>query len=287
MNALVLCAGLGTRLRPLTDRIPKPLVPVVDQTLLSRVVDRVAAPGVRVFANSHHLAERISEFAARDGRVEKVFFEPEILGTAGPLARMAREAERDELLVANGDAWHGIDLREFAERARKTGAEVVLLGRNDPRVNTLAEEGGKLAGVKGRFGSDRGSLTFTGISWYAPSALERIPEGLFDVREFWRSELEAGRAPALLEAPESARWIDVGTPAGLLEATAARLDELGLDSWGEVPESAALVRSAVCAGGSCGEGCVLERSLVLPGGRVAAGERLSGVVVGDGFRWEV
>ena len=287
MNALVLCAGLGTRLRPLTDRIPKPLVPVVDQTLLARVLDRVAAPGARVFANAHHLAERIEEFAARDGRVERVFPEPEILGTAGPLARMAREAERDELLVANGDVWHDIDLREFASRARSSGAEVVLLGRNDPRVNTLAAEGGRLAGVKGRFGSDRGSLTFTGISWYAPSALERIPEGLFDVREFWKSELEAGRAPALLEAPEDARWIDVGTPAGLLEAMLARLDELGVPSWGEVPESATLVRSAVCAGGTCGDGCVLERSLVLPGGRTEPGERLSGAVVGDGFRWEV
>ena len=252
MNVLLLCAGLGTRLRPLTERIPKALVPVADQTLLARALDGVSAlRGARIYANGHHLAEQIERFAESDGRIVRVMGETKILGTAGPLARMAREVGADDLLVVNGDLWHTIDVVDFVMRAQASDADIALLGRDDPRVNTLSRADGRLAGIRGRFGefSGRGALTFTGISWYRASALSRIPSGLFDIREFWRDEVAAGRAPALLDAAPGCQWIDIGTPAGLIEAMEARLAELGVASWSAVPcDGTELLCSAVCGG---------------------------------------
>ncbi len=228
MNALILCAGLGTRLRPLTDHVPKPLIPIVDQILLSRIIDGVMeAKPEKVFLNSHHLFEKMEQYAAKDHRVTKLFHEPVILGTAGPLARLRDSGESDELLVVNGDLWQTIDIGRFVEEARASGAEVVLLGRSNPEIDTLYIEKGRLVGIKDRFGAAEGEhqLTFTGISWYSSRALARIPTELFDIRDFWKSECEAARSPAVIDAGE-VKWIDIGTPVGLQEAIEAREEEL-------------------------------------------------------------
>ena len=110
LNVLILAAGLGTRLRPLTNEIPKPLVRVYDKSILEIQMERAKSLGdIRLHANAHYLAEQIVSEGERLG-FERVWEEPEILGTAGPLRRIYAAGYRGGLLIMNGDAYCNFDL---------------------------------------------------------------------------------------------------------------------------------------------------------------------------------
>lgn len=276
LNVLILAAGLGTRLRPLTSDVPKPLVPVVDKSILEQQAIKARAIGnVRLHANAHYLADQIVTEGERLG-FEKVWVEPEILGTAGPLKRIYNEGYRGGLLIMNGDAYCSFDLKAFVENAKRAFAAasegsapgVALLAVDFPKVNTFrVNEEGRLVGVAGRFGSEEGAAaTFSGVSYYSDEALARIADGEFDIREFWKQEITAGRPPFVDMSQMNATWIDMGSPEGLWDAAAARLSELGVDRWsGDSVVVDAAKRSVVFAGAEVGEGDVVENEIRGPG----------------------
>ena len=103
-QAMILCAGLGTRLRPLTDELPKPLVPVGDRPLLAHITARLRSQGIhQVALNTHHLPRAFdSVYEWLDVEV-KVVHEPEIRGTAGGVAGARRHFSSAPVLVWNGD----------------------------------------------------------------------------------------------------------------------------------------------------------------------------------------
>lgn len=288
LNVLILAAGLGTRLRPLTNDVPKPLVPVVDKSILEQQAIKARAivsgssgdcDGVRLHANAHYLVDQVVAEGNRLG-FEKVWVEPEILGTAGPLKRIWREGYRGGLLIMNGDAYCSFDLKKFVENAKKqmaVGGEcapgVALLAVDFPKVNTFRVDGeGRLVGVAGRFGSEVGAAaTFSGVSYYSDEALARIADGEFDIREFWKSEIAAGRPPFVDMSQMDATWIDMGSPEGLWDATAARLAELGVDSWQD---------DRLTVSGK-------NRSIVFTGASVADGETVENEIRGPGFVWKI
>ena len=119
LNVLILAAGLGTRLRPLTNDMPKPLVPVVDASILDLQARKARAIGhIRLHANAHYLADQVVAAGKKLG-FEKVWVElPEILGTAGPLKRIYNEGYRGGLLIMNGDAYCNFDLTAFVRNAQ-------------------------------------------------------------------------------------------------------------------------------------------------------------------------
>lgn len=296
LNVLILAAGLGTRLRPLTEDMPKPLVPVVDKSILEIQAIRARELGpVRLHANAHYLAEQVIAEGARLG-FEKVWEEPEILGTAGPLKRIYNEGYRGGLLVMNGDAYCRFDLNKFMENARRDRCDVALLAVEFPQVNTFRVDGnGHLAGVAGRFGSEQGKpATFSGVSWYSDAALARIKNGEFDIREFWKQELAAGH-PIYVDCSQmDATWIDMGSPAGLKAACDARLQELGLNSWaGDHLHSTVQSRiskvgcSVVQNGVDLPEGVRVENSILFAGAAVQAGETVKDEIRGRGFSWKL
>ncbi len=281
LNVLILAAGLGTRLRPLTSDVPKPLVPVVDKSILEQQALKARTIGdVRLHANAHYLADQIVAEGERLG-FEKVWVEyPEILGTAGPLKRIYREGYRGGLLIMNGDAYCSFDLKKFVENANRVFAAggdcspgVALLAVDFPKVNTFRVNAeGRLVGVAGRFGSEDGAAaTFSGVSYYSDAALARIADGEFDIREFWKQEIAAGRPPFVDMSQMNATWIDMGSPEGLWNATAARLKELGVDRW----SSAALTVDAA------------KRSIIFAGAEVGEGEVMENEIRGPGFVWNI
>lgn len=281
LNVLILAAGLGTRLRPLTSDVPKPLVPVVDKSILEQQALKARTIGdVRLHANAHYLADQIVAEGERLG-FEKVWVEyPEILGTAGPLKRIYREGYRGGLLIMNGDAYCSFDLKKFVANANRVFAAggdcspgVALLAVDFPKVNTFRVNAeGRLVGVAGRFGSEEGSAaTFSGVSYYSDEALARIADGEFDIREFWKQEIAAGRPPFVDMSQMNATWIDMGSPEGLWNATAARLKELGVDRW----SSERLTVNSE------------KRSIVFAGASVAVGEIVENEIRGPGFAWKI
>ncbi|MCQ2100091.1 MULTISPECIES: sugar phosphate nucleotidyltransferase [unclassified Fibrobacter] len=279
LNVLILAAGLGTRLRPLTSDVPKPLVPVVDASILEQQAVKANGIGnVRLHANAHYLAEQVVAEGKRLG-FEKVWVEPEILGTAGPLKRIYNEGYRGGLLIMNGDAYCSFDLKAFVENAKRTFASaqdgsapgVALLAVDFPKVNTFrVNKDGRLVGIAGRFGSEEGAAaTFSGVSYYSDEALARIADGEFDIREFWKQEIAAGRPPFVDMSQMNATWIDMGSPEGLMAACRARLDELGVDSWTD--ERVAVTRD----------------SIVFAGATVGEGETVENEIRGKGFSWKI
>ena len=282
LNVLILAAGLGTRLRPLTNDVPKPLVPVVDKSILEQQAIKARTIGdVRLHANAHYLADQVVAEGARLG-FEKVWMEPEILGTAGPLKRIFNEGYRGGLLVMNGDAYCNFDLNKFVRNAMeycsRTGAGVALLAVDFPKVNTFRVGGdGTLNGVAGRFGLDEGiAATFSGVSWYSDEALDRIKDGEFDIREFWKQEIASGRPPFVDLGQLHTAWIDMGSPEGLMAAVDARLMELGRMGESVVYEGVTVPNSAK-----------IEHSVLFEGAVVLENEIVKDEIRGKDFCWKL
>ena len=279
LNVLILAAGLGTRLRPLTSEIPKPLVRVYDKSILEIQMERAKSLGdIRLHANAHYLADQIVSEGERLG-FEKVWVEtPEIVGTAGPLRRIYAAGYRGGLLIMNGDAYCNFDLGAFVRNARNR-CEVALLAVDFPKVNTFrVGADGCLAGVAGRFGADTGTAaTFSGISWYSDEALSRIRDGEFDIREFWKQEIAAGRAPFVDMSQLHATWIDMGSPEGLMAAVEARLVECGRDKNEAVVEPGVVIP----------DGVKIAHSVIFKGAEIQPGETIENEIRGRGFVWKV
>lgn len=282
---LILAAGLGTRLRPLTNDMPKPLVPVVDASILDLQARKARAIGnIRLHANAHYLADQVVAAGEKLG-FEKVWVElPEILGTAGPLKRIYNEGYRGGLLIMNGDAYCNFDLTAFVRNAQAlaaqpNGPQVALLAVDFPKVNTFrVGADGRLAGVVGRFGSEEGMpATFSGVSWYSDEALSRIRDGEFDIREFWKQEMAAGRAPFVDMTQLHSIWIDMGSPEGLMAAVEARLKELGRN-----------VNEAVVEPGvKLPAGVTIKHSVIYAGADIQPGEKIENEIRGKGFKWKI
>ncbi|OWV20093.1 nucleotidyl transferase [Fibrobacter sp. UWB4] len=279
LNVLILAAGLGTRLRPLTSEIPKPLVRIYDKSILEIQMERAKSLGdVRLHANAHYLADQIVSEGKRLG-FEKVWVEtPEILGTAGPLRRIYAAGYRGGLLIMNGDAYCNFDLGAFVRNARNR-CEVALLAVDFPKVNTFrVGADGCLAGVAGRFGSEEGfAATFSGISWYSDEALSRIRDGEFDIREFWKQEIAAGCAPFVDMSQLHATWIDMGSPEGLMAAVEARLVECGRNKNEAVVEPGVVIP----------DGVKIAHSVIFKGAEIQPGETIENEIRGKGFKWVV
>ncbi len=291
MNVLILAAGLGTRLRPLTLDMPKPLVPVVDASVLELQAQKARQLGeVVLHVNAHYLADQVEAEAARLG-FEKVWLEPEILGTAGPLSRIYRAGYRGGLLVMNGDAYCQFDLARFVEAAVSAGSDFALLGVDFPKVNTLrVDSRGRLSGVLKNFGESEGeAVTFSGVSWYSDAALSRMDAAEFNIVNFWKSEVDAGRPPFVDMSQKDALWIDMGSPEGLKRACDARREELGVDSWvGNAPSAdSRFVRSVVECIADIPADAAITDSILYEGATVQPGESVVREIRGRGFCWKL
>jgi len=231
MIAMVLAAGLGTRLRPLTERIPKPALPLLGSTLLEENLALVARLGIReVVVNAHHLAPRIAEVARRAagrlGLVLHLSFEaPEALGTGGALVAARPLLDRGEtILLVNGDVLTDMDIGPALERHRTerpaatmvlrpmpTGADYAPV-EIDARGDVL-----RIAG-EGREGDGTPHL-FTGIHFLEPRIFEVLPkEGACCINRQGHLGLIARGERVLGHVIAEGRWSDVGTPERYREA---------------------------------------------------------------------
>lgn len=182
MKAVLLAAGLGTRLRPLTDTVPKCLVEVGGRTLLDIWLDAFAVAGVeQVLVNTHHLPDRVeAHLALRDGAPPSVrtVQEPELLGSAGTLLANRHLFEEEELLIAvNADNLTDFDLRELIEAHRRedTMATITVFRAPDPtRCGILEVCDGLITGFEEKPAAPRSDLANAGIYAFRPDVLDLI-----------------------------------------------------------------------------------------------------------------
>ncbi|QNK81050.1 NTP transferase domain-containing protein [Nakamurella sp. PAMC28650] len=194
---VVLAAGRGSRMSPITDRVPKPLLTVDNETLLALALRRVGGLVGPVAVNAHHLAHQIASAAialAPDVHVSMEQDKP--LGTAGALRHLRDWIDGRAVVVANSDVWLSAPIDDF------------LHGWEGTRARLLVRDVGRSA--------DFGSLQYLGISTVPAvmaAALDYSPSGLYFA--LWRDAFAAGQ----LEFVESAgRSFDCGTPAEFLTA---------------------------------------------------------------------
>ena len=118
-QAFVLAAGLGTRLRPLTEELPKPLIPIFQKPLITFALDHLLGVGIESFViNTHHLSARLEKFFAEgayEGRRVTLVHEREILGTGGGIKNVEHRLRAEPFLVYSGDIVTDIDLKPLLD----------------------------------------------------------------------------------------------------------------------------------------------------------------------------
>jgi mannose-1-phosphate guanylyltransferase len=285
MRAMVLAAGLGTRLRPLTYEITKPMVPVLDRPVMEHIVELLSRHGFeQVIANLHYFPDSIKEYF---GERISYRFEEELLGTAGGV-RACREFFGEEpFLVISGDALTDIDLQALAARHRDAGGIATLTVKKvaDTREYgvVLHDRDGRITGFqeKPEPAEALSDLGNCGIYVFSPEIFDYFPDGPF---ADWAHDV----FPALLENDVpfyiheiDEYWNDVGSLGELRQGTFDALaGELRLEIAGEeVAPGVTVAGGARLPADAEVEGPVWIGEDVLLG----SGVRLTGpVVLGDG-----
>jgi MurNAc alpha-1-phosphate uridylyltransferase len=223
---LVLAAGLGKRMRPLTDKVPKPLVRLKGRALIDHVLDRLAAAGVaRAVVNVHYLADSLEAHVAHRKRPEITISDErgKILDTGGAVVQALSKLGSQPFLIHNSDSvWIegvGSNLeRLFAAWDPDKMDSLMLLAS---ATSSLGYEGPGDFGM----GNDgrlvrRGErqmvpFVFTGVSIAHPRMFDGAPHGAFSLNRVWDAAIETGR---LYGIRLDGLWMHVGTPEALTEA---------------------------------------------------------------------
>lgn len=293
MDALLLAAGFGTRLHPLTKQVPKPLLPIYGVPLLNVHVANLLAhkgpdPISRVTVNGHHLAGQVRDHIDAHFSSDRVYFshEPEILGTGGAMAHAARYLASDPFLVLNCDALIVPPIAEavsFHKASNHAATMILIRSEVWPNVRT---EGGRVAAIL-RGKRDPNALTFTGCHVVSRELLDLLPGGVFhDIRDTYENLIRRKKLGAFIwEAEAKLPFLDVGTAEAYLEAHRI-CSGAGCCRFGFSPAESKIrfVDGFGCADRSAvlGENCRIEDSIVLEGARIAPGARILHSIIGPG-----
>jgi mannose-1-phosphate guanylyltransferase len=320
MDAVVLVGGSGTRLRPLTLRTPKPMLPLVDRPLLAYLFDQLAAAGVtRAILACGYLPDALIAYFGDGGEQAsglalEYVVESEPLGTAGAARLAAFGRVSETFLLLNGDILSEHDLAALValHRARGATATLALVAVDDPSRYGVVErddDGTVLRFVeKPAPGETASNLVNAGAYVLEPSVLDLIPAGrpVSIEREIFPALVGNG----LCALPLDGYWSDVGTPESYLAAHVQLLERglggrpgpAGTHPSAVVEEGAvvhepsfvgagAIVRAGAVVGplASIGHGAivgansVVERAVIHAGARVGEGCELRDVVIGTGY----
>ncbi|MCG8457620.1 MAG: NTP transferase domain-containing protein [Holophagales bacterium] len=303
-RSLVLSAGFGTRLRPLTLECPKPLLTVGLEPVVGHTLRRLHAAGCEAAVlNLHHLGDAIESHLGRSyfGLPLVYSREDPIQGTLGALAPVRDLlSAANAVILVNGDSLCSWPFEALLRRHRRTAAAATLLLLD--RAPDPALGGG--VGVDGRgrvtrlreyrsVGEVRRTHIFAGAHVLSPELLERVPAGFGDIVEhLYQPILEAGERIESLVTRR--RWHDLGTPERYLDACLDHARRSGLrrlwpfssrlaaSALAEVDPRASLDRSVIARGARIGASSRVEESLVLEGAVVGEGCELHQTIVGPG-----
>ena len=278
---MVLAAGFGTRLRPLTDLLPKPVVPFGDRTPLAEVIERARAAGApRIVVNAHHYAARVREGARAAGADVLVSEEAELLGTAGGLGHAAGLLGAGDVLVWNVDCLTEADLTAFvaahAGAQAAAGAAATLLVRVRPRGQGALglDAASRIVRMRTtRVADETRGADFLGLHVVGAELRSRLPRSGCIVADLYIPALAAG---ALLQAvPYDGPFLDLGTPRSYLDANLAWLAHRATGmGWvgprATVAPGITLEQALVGAGATVRGDGTLERCVVWPGATAVA-----------------
>jgi NDP-sugar pyrophosphorylase family protein len=276
-TAFVLGAGLGTRLRPLTDRRPKPLIPLVNRPLITYAFDHLLGAGAERFVvNTHWRAEAYdAAFPDRTYRGAPITLRhesPQVLETGGGIKNAEDLLHGGPFWVYNGDILSTLPLEPALRAHHDAGNEVTLVLRSKGDVLNVAFEHGRVVDLRNTFGRGGGFL-FTGICLVKPAFLARIPpDTVISIVPIFCDMIRAGAKLGGVVIDDGAWW-DLGSPEQYLAAhEALRNSEFGIGSSEWIAADAQVAPEAEITGATA----------IGRGARVGARARLHDCVVWDG-----
>lgn len=282
-QAFILGAGLGNRLRPLTGRLPKPLVPLFHRPLAGWAVEACAEIGINRFAiNTHHLTEAWEGFA--EGTDVTFFHEPDLLETGGGLKNLEAWMAGESLLIHNGDIFSTMQLGKLVAAHEASGLPVTLALRSQGVANHIALDhtGTRVRDIRSLLKIAEGTHVFSGIYCVNPEFLDMIP-----------AHEKISVIPAFLELAKAGKlggivlddgvWLDLGDRESYLQAHRELALSDGIHPTAEVAEDAMVERSAVGPGAIIESGAVVRDSVIWAGSTVTGSAELDRCIVFSGI----
>lgn len=278
-KAFILGAGLGTRLRPLTNVLPKPLVPVWNEPLVYHALRHCKNAGIREFAiNTHHIPEAWENtFPKRkfeDSPIE-LFYEPILLETGGGIKNISSFIGSDSILVFNGDIITDIDLDGLISAHEASGDVATLAVKSTGPNCNIAVENGRVIDLRNDLGIHPGNHQFTGIYCISSEILELIPENK-----------KISIIPAFLELAkqnkigsfnaDKATWHDIGTIEAYREVHHNSPLRDATDSFihpsAKVEDGASIERSIIWQNAYISASAILENCIVFSKNKITSNE---------------
>ncbi|NNE99688.1 MAG: NDP-sugar synthase [Pyrinomonadaceae bacterium] len=284
MKAMILAAGFGTRLFPLTIDRTKPAIPFLGKPLVGYVAEYLAKYGFKeVVVNLHHQPNSVMR-ALGDGsdfgvKIHYTHEEPEILGTAGALDNARHLLEDETFLIANGKIITDIDINAALETHRSSGALATMVLKENTNFEKFTEvkvSDGLVAGFEPGFPDSHGNkdgrsnipMMFTGIHILEPRVFDYIPRGVYSdiVPTFYNPAIKKGEKIAAHIA--KGKWFELSTIPRYLDISLNMLDG--------GPE-----RNVIGLNSDIGESAVIKRSVIWDNVRIENGAALSHAIVCD------
>ena len=293
---------MGTRMRPLTERLPKPLVPLFHRPLVDWALEACAAAGIQRFAlNTHHLPEAWQHFGTAaapanhppagangvpsiartwQGRELTLYHEPVLLETGGGLKNIAGWIGDQSVLVHNADIFSTLPLGRLIAAHEASGLPVTLGLRSNGEAKHIALNGAgtRCTDIRGRLGRAEGTHVFSGIYCVSPELLAMLPAGeKVSVIPAFLALAQAGRLGTLIL--DEGLWLDLGDRTAYLRAHRELNLGPALHPDAIIEAGARIERSVVGPGARVQAGAVLRDSIVWPGCQVAGDAVLDDCVV--------
>jgi len=299
--AFILAACLWTRLSPLTELLPKPLVPVFHKPLITFALDSLIDSGFGPLSlNTHHLPQAFEETFGKApsyrGRSLSLFYERLLLDTGGGIRNARSALGEGTFLVYNGDILGDLPLKELLAQHRSSGRLATLLLRpSGGKANVRFETGdGSILDLRGKLGANGGTdCVYSGIALFEPEIFRWIaPEGPCSIIDALLLAMREGKRVGGMLCKEGL-WIDLGTPEAYIQAHRILSDpaqrpsyDTGHDWPQEIHPEARVEDSATLSGmvsvgpgAVVGKNAVIKDSILWPGSVIAEGAILEGCIV--------
>ena len=266
MKALILAAGLGKRLRPLTLKRPKALIPVVNVPVLEKNIHYLKAHGItEIMVNTHYLHEQIEKHISNKefGIPVHTIFEPHILGTGGAIKNISDFWGMEPFFIMNADIVTDINISKAYKWHIGNSSLATLILHRYPRFKKIKmDKDHCITEIKKK--DDDSALSFTGIHILDPNMLDYMPDGAFGIVDFYMDMINRGFSIKGYVCQDH-RWRDIGTIRDYMIANKEALGDsrLFIDETAVVHPTARFVDWAI-VGKNCiiGENSLISRSVM-------------------------
>ncbi|MDD7984322.1 sugar phosphate nucleotidyltransferase [Lentisphaera marina] len=290
VNLFIASAGYGSRLRPITELYPKPLLPIAGQNLIERMIDRVCInlDINEIGLNVHYKKELFEKW--NEDKNYQLFEEKELLGTGGALWNAASFFEKQTSLLINGDVLTDFDWQAMLKEHRESGNLVTLAVQDREHERRVGvSEDGQLICIDKEMKDPRADHWFgyACVVLYEPGFLQYLPAGESHVVPYWEEALKAGERVGVYDIGRNSEWLDLGNvhtyAAGVFSSLKGEkrfLAEPLSTPWDCQLDSYCVIEKAV----SIGKNVSLSNVILLPGTKVEDGSELKNCILGPGLK---